>query len=195
LLPEQNEEIRELIETARTGSREALGTLLDCFRAYLCHVANEELDAELKVKESPSDLVQQTCLEAMRAFGSFRGDTSEVVRDWLRQILLNNVRDLRERYQTKKRQIGCEAGGLAGVLGSVLPDDITPPSQVAERNEEATMLEHALARLDPEARRVIEMRHRENRSFAEIAIELGISNEAARKRWARAIIELRRVAQ
>ena len=58
---------RRLAE-ARAGSQEALGKLLESFRAYLLLIAQCELDAELRAKGGASDLVQQTFLEGQRDF-------------------------------------------------------------------------------------------------------------------------------
>ena len=54
------------VTTARGGSREALGEALESCRAYLLLVANRELDDDLQAKGAPSDLVQETFLEAQR---------------------------------------------------------------------------------------------------------------------------------
>lgn len=187
------EDIWALVEQARQGSAEALGWLLEHYRPYLLQISFEELDSDLRPKESPSDLVQKSFLEASQGFADFQGSSPEGLKGWLRQILLNNVRDAREHYNTDKRQLGREVGELSEKFTAGFPDEVTPPSQVAIRNEQAQELEAGLAKLDDNARRLIVLRHQEGRSFTEIADALNITEHAARKRWARAVEELRRL--
>ena len=49
-------------------------------------VAREELDSDLRVKESASDVVQKSFLEASVAFDKFVGDSLDDLKAWLRQM-------------------------------------------------------------------------------------------------------------
>jgi RNA polymerase sigma factor (sigma-70 family) len=49
-----------------------------------------------------------------------------------------------------------------------------------------------MQRLSHGYQQVIQLRHRENLSFEEVALRLGLSPAAARKLWARAIKRLRK---
>ena len=80
-----------VLAAAREGSAEALGILWTQCRNYLLLVANERLDPALKPKVSPSDLVQDTFLEAQRDLAQFRGERPDELRAWLCRILINNV--------------------------------------------------------------------------------------------------------
>lgn len=184
------EPIRRLIESARLGSAEALGDLLNAFRPYLLQVAFEELDSGLRVKESPSDVVQRSFMEATANFENFQGERPEVFQAWLRQILLNNLHDLRDRFHSDKRRLSREVGPIDEVAsGAIL--DITPPSEAVLKRERALQMEIGLQQLSDDARELIVLRHQQDLSFAEIAKKLNITEDAARKRWARAIESLR----
>ena len=61
------------LAAARAGSQEDLGQLLETCRGYLLLVAQQELAPDIRRKESPSDLVQQTFLERSGISLSFRG--------------------------------------------------------------------------------------------------------------------------
>ena len=63
------------IQAARAGSASALGRLLEVCRPHLLALAERELDADLRAKASPSDLVQETCLDGFRGFPRFIGQT------------------------------------------------------------------------------------------------------------------------
>src|SRR5689334_22576253 len=87
----QPQNLESQIRDARRGSQEALGRLLEGCRQYLLLVANEQLDAELRDKLGPSDLVQDTFADAQHDFPQFHGHTRQQLLAWLRRILLNNL--------------------------------------------------------------------------------------------------------
>lgn len=87
----------DVFAAARGGSREALGRLMQSCRAYLLTVGQRELRTDLRVKVSPSDLVQETFAEGQRALERFEGKSPEEFRAWLRVILLNKLSNQRRR--------------------------------------------------------------------------------------------------
>jgi RNA polymerase sigma-70 factor, ECF subfamily len=180
-----------LLTQARTGSRDALGQLLEPFRPFLLAIAQGELNSDLQAKAGASDLVQDTFLEAQRDFPQFHGHSAEEFQAWLRRILLNNLGNLVRRYRdTDKRQIAQEMslddsdnqGLQRGLMSSS-----TSPSGKAIKQEEAQGLERTLARLPEHYRQVLHWRHREYRSFEEIGQRLNCSPDAARMMWNRAV--------
>ena len=56
------------IDAARSGDRDGLGSALQAFRTYLLLVADRGLAPDLRDRGEASDLVQETFLEATRAF-------------------------------------------------------------------------------------------------------------------------------
>ena len=185
----------EWLPAARAGSREALGKLLEATRRYLLTIARQELDPDLRAKNSPSDVVQETFVEAQRAFGDFQGDTEAELLAWLRQVLLHRVGNLRRRYRdTQKRRLAREvtlggddsSEGLGGGLAAKMPS----PSGQAMEQEQDQALQAALGRLPEDYRRVITLRYQEQLPFEEIGRLLQRSPDAARKLWARAVERL-----
>ncbi len=88
-----------MLADARAGDVEVLGRLWMEFRNYLLLVANRNLDVDLRAKVSPSDLVQQTFLEAQRDFAQFHGNREEELLAWLDRILANNIANESRRYR------------------------------------------------------------------------------------------------
>jgi len=179
-------------------SRDALGELLEGCRQYLLLVANQELDAEVKAKIGASDLVQETFLEAQQDFHRFDGSTEADLLAWLRQILLNNVRDATRRYrETGKREVSREVAsindrGSNGANRQAVSAQTESPSWFARRNENHQAVEQALARLPVHYQQVIELRNLQLRSFVEIGQIMNRSPEAVRKLWTRALKALER---
>jgi RNA polymerase sigma-70 factor (ECF subfamily) len=160
-------------------------------------VANQELDPDLRAKLGPSDLVQESLLEAQRDFGQFHGTTEVDVLAWLRRILLNNVANVREHYRdTQKRALSREVPLnhlLHGLVAECLVDGEPTPSKQAVANERTEELERALVHLPEHYREALRLRHQENCTFEEIGRRTGRSAEAARKVWARAVEQLKRI--
>ena len=67
------------------------GSMLARFRSYLQLLAEARLDRRLRSKVDPSDVVQQTLLQAYKAWRQFRGTSDGEVAAWLRQILARSL--------------------------------------------------------------------------------------------------------
>jgi RNA polymerase sigma-70 factor (ECF subfamily) len=194
---EQPKQIERWIRLARTGDIEALHQLFKASRNYLWTVAHQELTADLRPKVAPSDLVQETLMEAHRDFPGFTGQEQRDLLAWLRRILLNNLANAQRKYRgTEKRSISREVGlgGIDSATGDAvdLPHSDASPSSIACSKEQEIRLEAAIQRLLPDYRSVILLRHRDHLPFEEIARHLGRSVVATRKLWSRAIERLQR---
>lgn len=192
---QSSEDLGQSIASARDGSFAALGQLFDHYRDYLLRIASEELASGLVAKVSPSDLVQETFLDAAKDFPQFRGRTEAELQSWLRHILLNNLSDAQRKFlHSQKRSILVETSiQRSGNLAKTIPELRSADSSISApliRAEEAVALRAALARLSEDQRRVIELRTYQGLSFDRVGAQCGRSSEAARKLWARAIENL-----
>ncbi len=175
---------------ARRGDREALGRLLNRCRNYLLLVASKNLTPALRVKVSPSDIVQESFLEAWRSFGNFKGDSEEELLGWLRNIVRNTVVDIHRQFKTGKRQLNREVP-LAEVLQTEMPlDPAESPIKQVQALEGDERLEKTLLQLPEHYRQVIRMHALDELTFVQIARRLGSTAEAVRKLWKRASEEL-----
>jgi RNA polymerase sigma-70 factor (ECF subfamily) len=186
-----SDEFEKLLAEAQQGSPEALGKVLEKCRHYLLHIANAEVDSQLRPKAGDSDLVQETFLEAHRLFTRFQGTSSADLLGWLRAILKNKAATFSRRYQgTDKRQVGREVPLVA--LGEQPGQPAAPsPSSVVVRQEQADAVLRALERMPEQYRQVIVWRQWERLPFDEIARRLEKTVDAARMTWWRAIERLR----
>ena len=69
------------------------GLRLERFREYLKLLARVNLGDQVRSKLDPSDIVQQTLLEAHRKRLQFRGTTEAEMAGWLRQLLACTLAD------------------------------------------------------------------------------------------------------
>lgn len=186
----------ELLEQARQGSRQALGSLLEPYRDYLLSAANQEVGDDLKAKEGASDIVQETFYDAVRGFERFRGASQADLNHWLKAIFDCRLMDFVRRYRnSSRRQIDREVPISNDSSTHVGADQIaapgrTPPSQ-AVVEEEAIRLLRALERLDSRDAQVIRWRDHDALSYPEIGRRLGITEDGARKAWVSAVKRLR----
>src|SRR6188768_875733 len=74
--------VETLLRAARGGDEQQLGQLLTLYRNYLTILASTQLDARLRRRVSPSDLVQEAMLGAYRDFATFRGTTERELLAW-----------------------------------------------------------------------------------------------------------------
>lgn len=181
-----------LLEAARAGDDAALGRICHQLRQYLVLTAAGDLGTDLQSKLDASDIVQQAMLEACRDFASFRGGSEEEFRNWLRRLVRNSMIDATRRYrETRRRDLSREIP-LDDPRRRVAPIDNDPTaSSCFRRRETDEELLRAIASLPEQKRRVIELRHRDRLSYDQIAVELNITIDAARKLWSRTVELLR----
>ena len=192
--PTDPEDFRKLLSEGRAGSTEALGRLWMSCRQYLLLVARQRLDPALQGKVSPSDVVQQTFLEAQRDLSGFHGDREDELLAWLCRILVNNMTNASRSQQTEMRDVAREvpfpgAGSDSDAAGDLARDTPSPSARAMAR-EEADALEKGMAGLSDNYRAALRLRYQEGLTFAQIGEKLGCSAEAARKLWARAVHQL-----
>jgi RNA polymerase sigma-70 factor (ECF subfamily) len=157
---------------------EVHGRLLERFREYLRLLARLQLGPRLQGKFDPSDVVQQTLLEAFAKREQFRGGEAERAA-WLRQILAHNLADALRAFDQAKRNAGRERSLEAAIqessarLGAWLAGGQSSPSQRAQRHEEAVRLAEALAELPVDNREALVLHYCESLPLAETAGRMG----------------------
>jgi RNA polymerase sigma-70 factor (ECF subfamily) len=195
--------VDRLLSGARLGDEQQLGNLLTLYRNYLTILATTQLDARLRRRISPSDLVQEAMLGATRDFAKFRGGSERELLAWLRQILINCLHHAYDAHvQAGRRDVRREVSldGMKGAmdrsvvrLAHVLADKGPSPSEPTHERERAVAIADQLAKLKPDDRDVIVLRNLQGLSFEEVAERMGRKPGAVRMLWLRAIERFRQV--
>ena len=177
------------------------GRLLEPFRPYLRLLARLHLAPQLRGKLDPSDVVQQTLLQAYQALDQFRGHSEAEWAAWLRQILVRNLAQAVRDFGRAKRDLAREQSLQAAVdassarLEAWLAADQSSPSQRAEQAEQTLRVAEALEQL-PEAQcEALVLQHWQGLSLAEIGTHLGRSPEAVAGLIKRGLKQLRHLLQ
>jgi RNA polymerase sigma-70 factor, ECF subfamily len=156
---------------------EGAGRELERFREYLRLLARLQIGPRLQSKFDPSDVVQQTLLEAFAKREQFRGGEAERAA-WLRQILAHNLADALRAFGQARRDVGRERPLSATVqessdqLENWLAAQQSSPSQRAERHEETIRLAEALATLPEDNREALVLHYFQGEPLAEVARQM-----------------------
>lgn len=193
---ETSTDIRDLLDRARGGDPGAIEALFAHHREPLRQAVALRLDGRLAARCDPSDVVQQTLLEAVRRLPLYLERQQIPFPLWLRGLAREKLIDLHRRQVVAgKRAAGRElpplpvdssAAFVRGMLGRE-----PSPSHVLLAAELAEQLRSAIEELDDDERDLILWRHFEQLSNGEVATLLEINEAAASKRYVRALERLR----
>jgi RNA polymerase sigma-70 factor (ECF subfamily) len=174
---------------------------LERFRDYLLLLARRHVGEQPGARLDPSDLVQQTLLEAHRKRDQFRGQSPAEMAAWLRRMLAYGIADARraqgraKRDHARERSLEAALDESSSRLEAWLAADQSSPSQRAVRQEELLRLAEALTRLPEDQRRAVELRHLHGASVAAIAQALGRTETAVGGLLRRGMTKLREYLQ
>jgi RNA polymerase sigma-70 factor (ECF subfamily) len=137
------------------------------------------------------DVVQEVFLKVFRNVHSFRGQSS--LKTWIYRIAVNESRNHRRwfgRHRSQEIALDPTPGDPQGYLGW-LPDPARSPMELAIDRERETLIEVALAEINPNYRAALVLRELEGLSYDEIAEILETSLGTVKSRILRGRAALR----
>jgi len=194
------EKMRELIDLARGGSREAFDGIVERYRGKLDTWVQGQLGERLRGKVEAEDIIQESLLQAFQSLGRFRGKTEASFRAWLqaiaRHVILNQLRRHRLRGEDQPREVPLDGAALAQngdlvELKNLLRASGTTPERLVRRNERFERLKGALKSLKPDHEKVIRLACIEGLPMKVVAKKLDRSSEAASMLLLRALLKLK----
>lgn len=184
-LPDRNpgiESTLELIERARGGDQQAVERLFTRHLKPLQRFARGRLPRWARDLADTDDLVQDTLLQTFKRMDVFESRHTGALQAYLRQAVLNRLRDEVRRKFRSPDKVDVEGVELNGGRS---------PLEEAIGQETMEAYERALGRLKPEEREAIIGRLEMGFSYDELALALGKPTaDAARKAAQRAILRL-----
>ena len=157
---------------------------LNHFRPMMLTLAEAMISSTLRGDLEPSDLVQQTFLEAHCNAEQLAVLSHPAFFSWLQNALNHNVLDAVRHLKAQKNDVrrrvrasDLEASFIR--LEQILIADETSPSEVVQRNEQICLMLAAVQTLPDNQRRAVILKHLNGRSLREIAESLGLSEPAA----------------
>jgi len=140
--------------------------------------------------EDAEDAVQESLMKAFIHLGSFDGRSA--FSSWLTRIAINSALMM---LRKKRNHPSCSLESFADSERSAMPIHIEPsrsPEEACLERERSRKLRHAVSRLAPTLRDVMELRQSRDASIEEIAENLGITVAATKSRLLRGRAALRR---
>jgi RNA polymerase sigma-70 factor, ECF subfamily len=182
--PEDDHSTLHLLRRAAEGDREAVEQLFRRYTPVLQRWARGRLPRWGRDITDTNDLVQDTLLQTFRNLGRFEYRGEGALHAYLRQGVLNRIREELRRHNRTPAKVILDSDFQAGGVS---------PLEAAIGRESLEKYEAALATLEPLDREAIIARLELGLSHREIAEALGrASPDAARMTVARALVQLSR---
>jgi RNA polymerase sigma-70 factor (ECF subfamily) len=197
---DQHDDLEQLLQRAGTGADpNAVRELFQRHRQQLERMLAVHMDPRLRARIDPSDVIQETLLQASSRLDRYLRERPLPFYPWLRRIAWERLMHLHEQHLwTLKRSVAREAPRLIPPqdhsmfdLADQLAASVTSPSARLARDEARHRLRAALMTLPSEERNVLVLRYLEQLPIKEIAAVLEISDAAASKRHLRGLERLR----
>jgi len=161
----------QLLEASRAGEIPAFGKLVERYQNLVCAVAYSRTGDHA----ASEDVGQQTFLAAWNGLETIREPSQ--IRSWLCSVA-RNLSGKAVRHKTREHSTDAETLDAQESLGS------DPLTTMISRESEAAVWD-ALADLPETYREPLVLFYRENQSIKEVALGLGISEDAAKQRLSR----------
>jgi RNA polymerase sigma-70 factor (ECF subfamily) len=192
--------VEDLLRRVRAGDQESFGALLERYGNYLTLLARLQFGRRLQGKIDPSDVVQETFLQAHRKFAQFQGSTEAELVGWLRRVLASRMAKLMRHYlgtqgrdMHLEEELVQELDRSSSALGHLLVSAAKSPSKEAVRREQSLVVADALERLPSHYREIILLHEFEDMSFPQAARCMGRSVDSVKNLWIRALTQLRQL--
>jgi RNA polymerase sigma-70 factor (ECF subfamily) len=180
-----------LLQRIQRGDESAWNDLYRRYRDRLLFAIRRRLGSELRSQLESEDVLQSVVREALTGLRDFTPDGDGALGRYLHVCVLNKIRKKAAFHGAQRRRgavpltdslaerLGGRPGGGGGLAELRYVDD-----------DRFLRLERELQRLPEPMRTVVELRACEGRTNAEVAQDIGKSEEAAKKLYQRAIARL-----
>jgi RNA polymerase sigma-70 factor (ECF subfamily) len=193
---EDSTQTRELLGRIKAGDAPAFEALFARHRSALLAFIDTRLDDRIRARVDPSDVVQETQLDAFRRLQDYLDREPMPFRLWLRKTAYERLLKVQRHHAAAQRSVERESAlpdRSSLLLTRSLLDRGSSPSKQMSRREIARHVRESLNELGETDREILLMRNVEELPYEEIACLLDLSPAAARKRYGRALLRLQKI--
>ncbi len=163
----KNEEL-EIIKEALSGSQKAFRTLTERHSASISHV----IFKIVRDRDTTNDLTQETFMKAFSSLASYRSEYR--FSTWLYKIAANSAIDFLRKKRINAFSLDQKIETSEGTIEIDVPDNSYNPEQDLVRKQQNITIQSAIEDLPERYKEVIIYRHKDDKSYEEIADLLGI---------------------
>lgn len=168
------------------GGQADIAAMVFSYRPSLKAIAASLLPEHLKSRVDDSDLVQDTLLKAVTNADQIRATHPEQLEAWLKETLVNSVRDCIKFHSRQQRSVSKEQ---FLPLETVRSTDLSASEQISKAETNEIVLQAVMGLAD-DYRTVLLLRQQMDLTFPEIGERMQRTPEAVRMLWARALVAL-----
>lgn len=186
-------ETQSLLDRSRLGDESARKVLLEEHLSWVQAMVRKEMGQHLRDKVESVDMVQEVAIGFLGEKNRHYFNTGEDLRNYLVNVIRHKITDEARRQgagkRDKQKERAMDAGSRVGY--DPADPDQERPSQAFGRKERDERLAALLEGMDPDVRALLIAHEIEGRTFVDIGEELGLSEDAVRMKYKRALAKLR----
>lgn len=183
---------QDLAERAARGDADAVEQLLEQHLPRLRAYIRIRCGADLRAKESASDLAQSVCRDVLKNMDNFRWEGDAAFRAWLYTAAQRKVADKAQFWKMARRDHEREHKGDGDQALLDVYRQTASPSQVALGREALERIEAAFDALPPDYREAVLLHRILGLSRAEVAERMGKTEDSVRHLLFRGLAQLSR---
>jgi RNA polymerase sigma factor (sigma-70 family) len=161
----------DLLKASRDGNAQAFGVVVSRYQSLVCAITYSGTGDSGRSEE----LAQDAFLRAWKGLGQLQ-DLSKF-RAWLCSIARNTVQNW---FRSQGRDVVGRAASLEAAGETISRE--SGPEEVVMFEEQQALIRQALAQMPEGVREPLILFYREGKSTREVAVQLGLTEEAARQR-------------
>lgn len=195
-----SKEINQLVANAQGGDEAALSQLFELYRGRLRRMVQLRMDRRIQTRVDVSDVLQEAYVDIASQLKNYTKNPELPFFLWLRRLTGQRLaKTHRFHLGQQKRDLAREAridragpmDASSVVMASQLIGQFTSVAGRAIRREMQQKMQEVLDTMSDDDREIIGLRHVEQLTHNEIALLLKVTENAATKRYIRAIRRLR----
>jgi RNA polymerase sigma-70 factor (ECF subfamily) len=201
-MADDSSQTNRLLRQEAPGDPQRFGEMLEQCRPRLRRMVALRLDPRLHGRIDPSDVIQETYLEASARLAEYLQKPTMPFFLWLRflagqKLVTLHRHHLGRQMRDASREVSLYRGQLPETTSAALAAQLlgrdARPSEAAIRAELKIRLQEALNSMDPLDREILALRHFEQLNLAETAEVLKLTESGACRRHLRAVKRLKEI--